>query len=288
MFIGTRRDEIKILLHRLSQNSRDNFARVELRLMFTEPTCNIVMRMVAGKRYYGEDVDFEEAKHFHEVMRGVFELAGVSNPGEFFPLLRWIKTKKEVIFQGLIDEHRSSNRGLVNKNSMINHLLSMQKSEPEYYTDEIIKAHSLILILVGTETAATTIEWAMSLLLNHPEVMKKARVVELDTHVGKERLMEESNFPKLQYLQSTISETLRLFPAAPVLVPHMSSDNCQIGGNIQRDTILLVNAWAIHRDPKLWKDATSFKPERFENRESETYKLAIWIEKKGLPWYWPS
>ena len=76
MFIGTRRDEIKILLHRLSQNSRDNFARVELRLMFTELTCNIIMKMVAGKRYYGEDVDFEEAKHFHEVMRGVFELAG--------------------------------------------------------------------------------------------------------------------------------------------------------------------------------------------------------------------
>ena len=70
----------------------------------------------------------------------------------------------------------------------------------------------------------------MSLLLNHPDVMKKARVVELDTHDRKDCLMEESDFPKLQYLQSIISETLRLFPAAPVLVPHMSSDNCQIGG----------------------------------------------------------
>ena len=87
-----------------------------------------------------------------------------------------------------------------------------------------------ILILVGTETTATTIEWAMSLLLNHPDVMKKARVVELDTDDRKDCLMEESDFPKLQYLQSIISETLRLFPAAPVLVPHMSSDNCQIGG----------------------------------------------------------
>ena len=142
-----------------------------------------------------------------------------------------------------------------------------------------------ILILVGTETTATTIEWAMSLLLNHPDVMKKARVVELDTHVRKDRLMEESDFPKLHYLQSIISETLRLFPAAPVLVPRMSSDNCQIGGfNIQRDTILLVNVWAIHRDPKLWKDATSFKPERFENGESETYKLLPFgLRKRACP-----
>ncbi|RVX23851.1 Cytochrome P450 81E8 [Vitis vinifera] len=85
MFIGTRRDEIKILLHRLSQNSRDNFARVELRLMFTELTCNIIMRMVAGKRYYGEDVDFEEAKHFHEEKK-----------------LVKIKTKKELISEVLL------------------------------------------------------------------------------------------------------------------------------------------------------------------------------------------
>ena len=47
-----------------------------------------------------------------------------------------------------------------------------------------------ILILVGTEITATTIEWAMSLLLNHPDVMKKTRVVELDTHDRKDCLME--------------------------------------------------------------------------------------------------
>ncbi|KAJ9670587.1 hypothetical protein PVL29_026870 [Vitis rotundifolia] len=104
MFLGIRRDEIKILLHRLSQNSRDNFAR-----------------------------------------------------------------------------------GLVNRNRMIDHLLSLQKSEPEYYTDEIIKGLALILIFAGTDTTATTIEWAMSLLLNHPDVLKKARA-ELGTHVGRIRL----------------------------------------------------------------------------------------------------
>ena len=155
MFLGIRRDEIKILLHRLSQNSRDNFARVELRPMFTELTCNILMRMVTGKRYYGEDVDSEEAKHFQKIMRGIFELARASNPGDFLPLLRWVdfggyekklvklNREKDVIFQGLINEHRSPDQGLVNKN-MIDHLISLQKSEPEYYTDEIIKGLALV------------------------------------------------------------------------------------------------------------------------------------------------
>lgn len=134
------------------------FARVGLRPLFIELTCNMIMRMVAGKRYFGsEGADFEEAKNFGEVMRRIFELAVASNPGNFLHSLIWfyfggyekdlvkINKMKEVIFQGLIDEHRSPDRaGLANKNSMIDHLLSLQKSEPEYYTDEIIKGLALV------------------------------------------------------------------------------------------------------------------------------------------------
>ena len=127
-------------------------------------------------------------------------------------------------------------------------------------------------------------EWAMTLLLNHPDVLEKAKA-ELDMHVGKDRLIEESDLPKLRYLRSIISETLRVFPVAPLLLPHMSSDDCQIGGfDIPRGTLLLVNAWALHRDPQVWVDPTSFKPERFENGERENYKLVPFgIGRRACP-----
>ena len=137
----------------------------------------------------------------------------------------------------------------------------------------LTSSHIQVLILAGTDTSAATLEWAMTLLLNHPEVLKKAKA-ELDIQVGKERLMEESDLPKLPYLQNIIFETLRLFPVAPLLVPHMSSDYCQIGGfDIPGGTLLLINAWALHRDPQVWEDPTSFLPERFDNGERENYKL---------------
>ncbi|XP_030926572.1 cytochrome P450 81Q32-like isoform X1 [Quercus lobata] len=283
MFLGIRRDEIKHLLHKLSNNSTQGFAKVELKSMFSELTFNIIMRMVGGKRYYGEDVkDVEEARQFREIMNEIVKLAGASNPGEFVAVLRWIDhgglekklkglaKRTDVFLQSLIDEVRNKEE---EGNTMIDHLLSLQKSQPEYYTDQIIKGLMMVLILAGTDTSAVILEWVMSNLINHPDVLKKARV-DLDNQIGQEKLIDELDVSKLHYLQCIISETFRLYPAAPLLVPHFSSNDCTIGGyDIPRDTILLVNAWAIHRDPELWEDTTSFKPERFEIGECDPYKL---------------
>lgn len=127
------------------------------------------------------------------------------------------------------------------------------------------------MLSAGSDTSSLTIEWAMSLLLNHPKVLDKARA-ELDAVVAESRLVDESDLSKLPYLQNIINETLRLFPAAPLLVPHESSDDCTIGGyDVARGTMLLVNAWAIHRDPKVWEDPMSFRPERFEDGENQAY-----------------
>lgn len=130
-----------------------------------------------------------------------------------------------------------------------------------------------VLILAGTDTSSSTLEWVMANLLNHPDVLKKV-TVELDNQIGEDKLIDESDISKLSYLQSIILETLRLYPTAPLLLPHMSSNDCTIQGyDVPRNTILLVNAWAIHRDPNVWDDAASFKPERFETNKADAYKL---------------
>lgn len=112
----------------------------------------------------------------------------------------------------------------------------------------------------------------MSNLLNHPQVLKKAKA-ELDAVLGPDRFVDEPDVSKLPYLQNIISETLRLY-GPPLLVPHLSSDDCTIAGfDVPRDTMVMVSAWAIHRDPELWDDPESFKPERFESVENASYKL---------------
>jgi cytochrome P450 len=143
-----------------------------------------------------------------------------------------------------------------------------------------------MMFVAGTDTTATTMEWAMSLILNHPAVLQKVKA-EIDSQVGCERLINDLDLAKLPYLRCVITETLRLYPILPLLVPHFSSTNCTVGGfHIPQGTILLLNAWSIHRDPKLWEEPTKFMPERFEatNGEREGFKfIPFGIGRRACP-----
>ena len=109
----------------------------------------------------------------------------------------------------------------------------------------------------------------MSLLLNHPAALKKAQA-EIDASVGTSRLVSADDVPRLAYLQRIVSETLRLYPAAPLLLPHQSSADCKVGGyNVPSDTMLIVNTYAIHRDPVAWDRPMEFRPERFEDGKAD-------------------
>ncbi|XVF17593.1 hypothetical protein REPUB_Repub10bG0137000 [Reevesia pubescens] len=195
MSAGIRKDEIKTLLRKLYHISgSDQFSKVELRPLFAELTFNVAMRMITGKRYYGEEVaGTKQARQFRELIEGIFAYSGQG----FLKKVKKLGEKLDMFFQGLIDEHRRNKGDSESGNTMIDHLLSLQESQPEYYTDEIIKGLAQSIVAAGSHTSAVTIEWAMSNLLNHPEVLKKVRA-ELDAFVGTKQLLDETDLPKLQ------------------------------------------------------------------------------------------
>ena len=120
------------------------------------------------------------------------------------------------------------------------------------------------LFTAGTDTSASTLEWALAQLINHPDIMKKAKE-EIDQVVGGKRLVQESDIPNLPYLQAIVKETLRLHPAAPV-IPRKSRQDCNVlGYDIPANTHIFINVMAINKDPNHWENPLEFKPERFEN-----------------------
>ncbi|CAI0424748.1 unnamed protein product, partial [Linum tenue] len=268
-FLHVRTDEVTRLVNGLvaDVSAGSGFGKVEMKLRLVGLSMNMVMRMVTGKRYFGTSEEKEEGEEFKELIMEAFELSGTSKPVDFLPLLKWVdfnglEKKMDAFFQGLIDDHRSSRLqreeeeqedgvGSLSRKMMIDTMLTLQESETENYSDDIIKGQVMSLILAGTDTTAATIEWGMSLLLNHPEILDKARA-EIDNAVGNNRLVQESDCIDLPYLQCIISETFRLYPVGPLLIPHQSSEDCTVGGYfVSKETMLFVNTWAIHRQRRI-------------------------------------
>ncbi|KAJ0024375.1 hypothetical protein Pint_08699 [Pistacia integerrima] len=273
-------NEIARLLRQVLKQSRSDNHKVELRILFHILTVNLTMMIVTGNPgIEDEAADLEVAKKFLLEFKEKFYPSVAVDICDFFPILRLIGYKGRVeknlskvqksrdeYMQGLIDEIRlkKTNSSFQKKTSLIETLLSLQESEPEFYTDDVIKSIMVVMLVAGVDTTAITLEWTMSLLLNHPEALKKLRA-EIDGNVGDGRMLNDLDLVKLPYLRCVINETLRLYPPAPLLLPHSSSESCTVGGyNIPQGTMLIVNAWAMHRDPKVWDEPTKFMPERFE------------------------
>eukprot|EP01018_Ginkgo_biloba_P040317 Gb_27807 [translate_table: standard] len=117
------------------------------------------------------------------------------------------------------------------------------------------------MLSAGTDTSSATLEWAMSELLLNPSMMKKAQD-ELQSVVGLNRMVEESDLPQLEYLQVVVKETLRLHPPGPLLIPHEAREDCVVAGyNIPKKARIIVNVFAVGTDPNSWEDADMFKPD---------------------------
>lgn len=104
----------------------------------------------------------------------------------------------------------------------------------------------------------------MSELMKNPSVMNKAQAEIRETCKGKE-IISENDIQELPYLKLVIKETLRLHSPTPLLLPRECTELTNIDGyDIPKKTKVMINVWAMARDPQYWTDAEMFIPERFE------------------------
>ncbi|KAK8580945.1 hypothetical protein V6N12_071194 [Hibiscus sabdariffa] len=272
-------------LYSLCYNNGSSPMLVELKQWFEHLTLNVVVRMVAGKRYFGASAacDDGEAKMCQKAISQFFHLIGIFVVSDALPFLWWLdmqghekamkKTAKELddLLEGWLKEHRqrriSGGNEAEGDRDFIDVMLSLQEegqlSNFQYDADTSIKSTCLALILGGSDTTAGTLTWAISLLLNHRGMLRKAQE-ELDLHVGQERPVDDSDIKNLVYLQAIIKETLRLYPAGPLLGPREAMNDCTAAGyHVPAGTRLIVNVWKIQRDSRVWSNPSAFLPERF-------------------------
>jgi len=108
--------------------------------------------------------------------------------------------------------------------------------------------------------------WAMTELARNPELMKKVQGEIRDSFGNNKERITKEDLNKVPFLNMVIKETFRLHPVAPLLLPRETMTHIKVQGyDIPPKRRILVNTWAIGRDPTLWINPEEFNPERFIN-----------------------
>ncbi|XP_066961970.1 cytochrome P450 6k1-like [Macrobrachium rosenbergii] len=181
--------------------------------------------------------------------------------------------EEKFFFQQVAEETIAARRKGVRRGDFLDLLLEAQASEENSSDDQTkakilddatIISQSILFIIVGYDTTATTIAIASYLLSKNPEVQQRLRQ-ELQEIVKEEGKLTYQGVMDAKYLDACIMETLRLYPPAPNLERVCSKDYKVPGTNItvRKGDIIEVPIWSIHHDEKYWPEAEVYNPDRF-------------------------
>ncbi|KAK1372088.1 hypothetical protein POM88_038180 [Heracleum sosnowskyi] len=224
------------------------------------------------------DSDQDHVNGFHQAVKTIMEVDGKINFADYFPWLKlfdpqgirrdakaaygWLdQLRQKFITQRL--RHRESN--FPTHGDLLDSFLDFQQKNRSDFDIIHIKALLMDLFIAGTENISSTVEWAMSELILHQNVMHKL-CEEISEKIGVR--LKEAEILELPYLQFVLKETMRFHLSVPLLLPHKSEINVKLNGyTIPKNTRVIVNAWTIARDANSWKNPNHFTPERFIGSE---------------------
>ncbi|XP_037483256.1 cytochrome P450 99A2-like [Triticum dicoccoides] len=238
---------------------------------------------ITGKTAFGEMCSSELQEQFLSVMDEVLKLGTGLCVGDLFPSLWFVdvitglrgrlwraRRQQDKVLDKIISQSEVR-RG----DHVLNSLLRIRdKREIDSIPMELdnVKAIIMDMFTAGTETTSSAAEWVMSDLMKNPEVMMKAQAEVRRTFDNKSSQDHEGHIVELHYTKMVIKESMRLNPVLPLLVPRVCRETCDVGGfEIMEGTRVMVNTWALGRDPEYWHEPEEFRPERFEDGTA-TYK----------------
>ncbi|KAH9321161.1 hypothetical protein KI387_015800, partial [Taxus chinensis] len=280
-YTSVREDEVLDMIRSIWKKSEQGTVPVNVSNSFASLTSSIIWRILFGTKFSDE----LNGGGLKEILDEVLATMAATNIGDYIPWLDWVdlqgvkphmKSVRRVMdaaVDKMIDQHAHRNPTASSNNhqhvkGFVDVLLEMQKTDTAEMeiTREHIKTIIVDIYAAGTDSTTAQIEWVMSELIRNPNIAKKVQD-EIESVVGNHHTVTKSDLAAMEYLQCVVKEILRLYPSGPIMVPHETTKACMVGDGrylIPTKTRVVVNAWAIGRDPKVWEDPLAFKPERFK------------------------
>nr|WCR39970.1 ferruginol synthase CYP2 [Scutellaria baicalensis]WCR39971.1 ferruginol synthase CYP3 [Scutellaria baicalensis] len=278
---GLREQKLEQLLEYV-QKCCDSGRAVDIREAGFITTLNLMSATLFSLQ--ATEFESQVTQEFKEIIEGVATIVGVPNFADYFPILKpfdpqGVMRRAEYYFGKLLAkidsylverlESRKRFPDAPKKTDLLETLVDISQGKEYDITNDDIKHLLLDLFVGGSETNTTSIEWIMSELILNPDKLAKLKH-ELNSVVGEKNQVQESDMARLPYLQAVIKEVLRYHPPGPLLLPRAATVDQEINGYmIPKGTQILINAWAMGRDPSIWEKPESFEPERFLNKRTD-------------------
>lgn len=167
---------------------------------------------------------------------------------------RWLRT-----VDALIAERRT--RPHAGVCDMLDRLLAARDEDGAPLPDREIRDQCSSMLAAGFETTSRLLFWAAYLLALDPATQARVRaeVQAFPAH----RAASLDDLKAWPLLRSVLFETLRLYPAAPLIVRQAAQADTVLDHAVVSGCMITISPWLIHRHRKLWDAPTAFRPERF-------------------------
>nr|AFJ44751.1 cytochrome P4501A [Micropogonias undulatus] len=237
---------------------------------------NVICGMCFGRRYDHNDQELLSLVNLSDEFG---QVVGSGNPADFIPILQYLPSSTMKTFmdinvrfntfvQKIVSEHYANyNKDNIRDitDSLIDHCEDRKLDENSnvQMSDEKVVGIVNDLFGAGFDTISTALSWSVMYLVAHPE-MQERLYQELKDTVGLDRSPRLSDRPSLPFLDAFILEIFRHSSFLPFTIPHCTSKDTSLNGYfIPKDTCVFINQWQINHDPEIWKDPSSFNPDRF-------------------------
>ncbi|KAJ1410166.1 Cytochrome P450 [Sesbania bispinosa] len=288
-------DNLIFYVYNKCKNLNDDLGLVNVRTATRHYCSNVMRKLVFNTRYFGRgredggpgleeseyvDAIFTLLKHVYAfcvsdympILRGI-DLDG--HETKVKNAIRIVKKYNDPIIEQRIEKRKDGSMTANDAEDILDILISLKDTNNKpILTIEEIKAQSLELVLGGVDNPSNAAERALAEMINQPDLLQRA-TEELDNVVGKQRLVQESDIPKLNYVKACAREALRLHPINPFNPPHVCMNETKVGNYlIPKGSHVLLSKQGLGRNSKVWNEPLKFKPERHLKSDGSMIVLA--------------
>ncbi|KAH6770216.1 phenylalanine N-monooxygenase-like protein [Perilla frutescens var. hirtella] len=277
-----RREEADHLVRYVYNQCRgDGVGDVDVRVATRHYCGNVIRKLVFGKRFFGAGAadggpGVEEREHVDGLFTILMYIYGFA-VADYLPWMEVfdVDGHKKIMNDAINDVKKYQDEEIAERVEMwqrgvrtttddiLDVLICLKASDNRpLLSIEELKAQITEIMLAAVDNPSNAVEWVIAEMINKPSILDRAHE-ELDQVVGKNRLILELDFSKLNYIKACIKEAFRLHPIAPFNVPHESTQDTVVDKYfIPKGSHILLSRTGLGRNPRVWEDPLEFKPER--------------------------